>query len=138
MRSQNSPVSILDGIIAPVRPEMDEVERNIRSWTASPNPLIAEVGRYLFQDKGKRLRPAVLLLSSRVAGYRGSEAPFLAGLIEVIHTASLIHDDIIDNSALRRGKAVWSGVSRALNFNSPRSTTGSHASVFGAARVSLA
>jgi len=104
MRSQNSPVSILDGIIAPVRPEMDEVERNIRSWTASPNPLIAEVGRYLFQDKGKRLRPAVLLLSSRVAGYRGSEAPFLAGLIEVIHTASLIHDDIIDNSALRRGR----------------------------------
>jgi octaprenyl-diphosphate synthase len=96
--------SALDGIISTIRTEMDEVERNIQFWAASPNPLIAEVGRYLFQDKGKRLRPAVLLLSSKVAGYNGPEASFLAALIEVIHTASLIHDDIIDNAATRRGK----------------------------------
>jgi octaprenyl-diphosphate synthase len=97
-------VSTLEGIVSPVRTELDEVERHIQSWAASTNPLIAEVGRYLFQDRGKRLRPAVLLLSARVAGYRGPEAPFLAALIEVIHTASLIHDDIIDNAATRRGR----------------------------------
>jgi octaprenyl-diphosphate synthase len=96
--------AILDGILAGIRPEMEEVERNIRVWAGSENPLIAEVAGYLFSDRGKRLRPAVLLLSARLAGYKGSEAPFLAAIVEVIHTASLVHDDIVDKAATRRGK----------------------------------
>ena len=100
-----------DGIFAEIRDGMDEVERNIRSWSASSNPLINELGSYVFQEKGKRLRPALLLLSAKVSGYAGPEAPFLAAVIEIIHTASLIHDDIVDNAGMRRGRpsahSVW-------------------------------
>jgi octaprenyl-diphosphate synthase len=103
--------ALLSEILDEVRDGMDEVEGNIRSWSASPNPLIAELGNYLFQEKGKRLRPALLLLSARVSGYTGPDAPFLAAVVEIIHTASLIHDDIVDNSGTRRGRpsvhSVW-------------------------------
>jgi len=93
----------LDEIYARIRPGLDAVERNIREWTRSPNPLIADVSRSVFQNRGKRLRPALLLLASKIAGYAGSEDAALAALIEMIHTASLIHDDIIDNAGTRRG-----------------------------------
>jgi octaprenyl-diphosphate synthase len=100
-----------EGIFAEIRDGMDEVERNIRSWSASSNPLITELGSYIFQEKGKRLRPALLLLSAKVSGYSGPDAPFLAAVIEIIHTASLIHDDIVDSAGMRRGRpsvhSVW-------------------------------
>ncbi len=103
--------ALLAEIFGGIRDGMDEVEGNIRSWSASPNPLIAELGSYLFQETGKRLRPALLLLSARVSGYTGPDAPFLAAIVEIIHTASLIHDDIVDNSGTRRGRpsvhTVW-------------------------------
>ncbi len=103
--------ALLDEILGEIRDGMDEVEGNIRSWSASSNPLIAELGAYLFQEKGKRLRPALLLLSARVSGYAGPEASFLAAVVEIIHTASLIHDDIVDNAGTRRGRpsvhSVW-------------------------------
>ena len=57
-----------------------------------------------FQKRGKRLRPALLILGSRLCGYRGQEHVFWSALVEIIHTASLIHDDIVDNSPLRRGR----------------------------------
>ena len=100
-----------DGILAEIRDGMDEVDRNIRSWSSSSNSLIADLGSYLFQEKGKRLRPALLLLCAKVSGYAGPEAPFLGAVIEIIHTASLIHDDIVDNAGMRRGRpsthSVW-------------------------------
>jgi len=100
-----------DEIFAEICDGMDEVDRNIRSWSASSNPLITELGSYIFQEKGKRLRPALLLLSAKVSGYAGPDAPFLAAVIEIIHTASLIHDDIVDNAGMRRGRpsvhSVW-------------------------------
>ena len=103
--------ALLAEIFGEIRDGMDEVEGNIRSWAASPNPLIAELGTYLFQEKGKRLRPALLLLSAKVSGYAGPEAPLLAAVVEIIHTASLIHDDIVDNAGTRRGRptvhSVW-------------------------------
>lgn len=103
--------ALLAEIFGEIRDGMDEVEGNIRSWAASPNPLIAELGNYLFQEKGKRLRPALLLLSAKVSGYAGPEAPLLAAVVEIIHTASLIHDDIVDNAGTRRGRptvhSVW-------------------------------
>ena len=103
--------ALLAGILGEVREEMDEVEGNIRSWSASPNPLIAKLGTYLFQEKGKRLRPALLLLCARVSGYKGPDASFLAAVLEIIHTASLIHDDIVDNAGTRRGRpslhSIW-------------------------------
>jgi octaprenyl-diphosphate synthase len=103
-RSSRSDAPNLDEIYAGIRPEMDEVERNIRDWTRSSNPLIDDVSRTVFQNSGKRLRPALLLLASKIAGYSGTEDAYLAALVEIIHTASLIHDDIVDNAGTRRGK----------------------------------
>lgn len=97
-------VSPLETIFGGIRAEMDEVDRILKFWTESPNPLVKEVSRYLFRKKGKRLRPALLLLCSKVSGYSGLENTVLAAGIELIHTASLVHDDIIDNAPKRRGR----------------------------------
>jgi len=94
----------LGGLFQTIQDELGQVEASLKRFGRSPNPLIAEVNAYLFQKSGKRIRPALLILCSKLAGYQGSEHIFWSALIEVIHTASLVHDDIIDNSALRRGQ----------------------------------
>ena len=87
-----------------IQRDLDEVENNLKIHSSSPQPLIAEISSYLFQKSGKRIRPALVLLCSKLLGYKGDEHIRLASLVEFIHTASLIHDDIIDNSSLRRGR----------------------------------
>jgi len=87
-----------------IQDDLEAVECRLQEIGRSSNPLIAEVNRYLFQKKGKRLRPALLILGSRLCGYRGQDHVFWSALVEIIHTASLIHDDIVDNSPLRRGR----------------------------------
>jgi octaprenyl-diphosphate synthase len=87
-----------------IQPDLDRVESVLREFSADPNPLIAEINDYLFQVAGKRVRPALLLLSNRLFGRSSDEAVFWSAMVEVIHTASLVHDDIIDNSAQRRGR----------------------------------
>jgi octaprenyl-diphosphate synthase len=67
-------------------------------------PLVGEIGRYVQEGGGKRVRPALLLLASRLSGYRGERAVTLASTVEFIHTASLLHDDIIDEATTRRGR----------------------------------
>src|SRR5207237_1957035 len=62
--------------------------------------------KYIQRSGGKRIRPAVLLMASRLSGYRGDRAVLYAAVVEFIHTATLVHDDIIDDSALRRGRAA--------------------------------
>ena len=73
--------------------------------------LVSKVGEYILKSGGKRFRPMVLLLSSRLCGYKGSNHIPLAGVVEFIHTATLLHDDVVDNANLRRGNAtantVW-------------------------------
>ena len=66
--------------------------------------LVGEIGRYIQEGGGKRVRPALLLLASRLCGYRGERAVTLASTVEFIHTASLLHDDIIDEATTRRGR----------------------------------
>lgn len=87
-----------------IQKDLDKVEDKLRLFSDSSNKLIAEISAYLFQKTGKRIRPALLLLCSKLFGYKGKEHIFTATLVETIHTASLIHDDIIDHSTLRRGK----------------------------------
>jgi octaprenyl-diphosphate synthase len=71
--------------------------------------LIPTIGHYIQQGGGKRIRPAVLLMAARMSGYTGEHAALFASVIEFIHTATLVHDDIIDDSEMRRGrKAVHS------------------------------
>lgn len=87
-----------------IQTELEEVEEQLRLISSSSNKLIAEINSYLFQQKGKRIRPALVILCSKLFNYQGKENIFLASLVEIIHTASLIHDDIIDNTTSRRGR----------------------------------
>ena len=86
-------------------------EEVFRQSLASDVPFIEEAGEYIFQGGGKRMRPALVLLAANMLGRDGDEEVTYAAVVEVIHSASLIHDDIIDHSALRRGKPtvnqVW-------------------------------
>ncbi len=84
--------------------KLEEVEAGIRLFSSSDNKLIAETSHYFFQNSGKRIRPALLLLCSNLLGYKGKEDIRMSVLVETIHAASLIHDDIIDNSQMRRGR----------------------------------
>jgi len=87
-----------------IKPDLDRVEEQLEAWSRSANPLTAEVSRYVLRKKGKRLRPALVLLASRLFEAGPGEQVFLASLVELIHTASLIHDDIIDKADVRRGE----------------------------------
>jgi octaprenyl-diphosphate synthase len=86
-----------------IQDQLEDVEKKLKELAQSPNPLIAEIGGYLFQKSGKRIRPALVLLCAGLFTSRGEELVLFAALVEFIHTASLLHDDIIDNSDTRRG-----------------------------------
>jgi octaprenyl-diphosphate synthase len=87
-----------------IQKDLEAVEEELREFTKSPNEIIAEIGSYLFKNAGKRIRPALLILCSKLCGYKGKEHISMSSLVETIHTASLLHDDIIDNSKTRRGR----------------------------------
>jgi octaprenyl-diphosphate synthase len=93
-------------ILAPVADDLLLVDREIRARLSSDVALIGTVAEYIIAAGGKRLRPAVLLLLARALGYRGSVHVLLAAVIEFIHTATLLHDDVVDESDLRRGRAT--------------------------------
>ena len=84
--------------------DMQAVDRVIRTRLHSEVALIRQVAEYIISGGGKRLRPALLILSAGAFGYRGTHHHELAAVIEFIHTATLLHDDVVDESALRRGR----------------------------------
>ncbi len=84
--------------------ELQAVEAEIRGQLDSPVALIREMGGYIAGAGGKRLRPMLLLLAARLAGYRGPRSGRLACVVELLHTATLIHDDVVDQAPLRRGR----------------------------------
>lgn len=86
--------------------DMLEVDAVIARRLVSPVPLVAQVSHYIISAGGKRLRPALLLLACGALGYRGEQRFNLAAVVEFIHTATLLHDDVVDDSALRRGNAT--------------------------------
>jgi octaprenyl-diphosphate synthase len=86
--------------------DMQEIDRIIRSRLHSNVLLIRQVADYIIGGGGKRLRPALVVLSSGAFGYAGARHHELAAVIEFIHTATLLHDDVVDESALRRGQAT--------------------------------
>jgi octaprenyl-diphosphate synthase len=88
----------------PIRADLGEVEREFARHVQSQVSLIPTIGSYIQDGGGKRIRPAVLLMAARLAGYTGERAVLYAAVIEFIHTATLVHDDIIDESELRRGR----------------------------------
>ena len=86
--------------------DMHEVDKVIARRLDSGVPLIGRVSRHIIAAGGKRLRPALLLLTCGALGYRGEQRFNLAAVVEFIHTATLLHDDVVDDSALRRGNAT--------------------------------
>jgi octaprenyl-diphosphate synthase len=93
-------------VFGPVLGRLDEVENFFTREFERSEPMVRKVATYVLNGGGKRLRPALVLLVSRMLGYSGERDVRYAAVVEMIHTATLIHDDIIDESDLRRGQAT--------------------------------
>jgi octaprenyl-diphosphate synthase len=87
-----------------VEDDLGKVEELFTEQIRSDVKLVNEIGRYVQEGGGKRIRPALLLLACRLCDYRGERAILLASVVEFIHTATLLHDDIIDEATVRRGR----------------------------------
>jgi octaprenyl-diphosphate synthase len=98
-----APIS-LEAIRAPIAADLDQVDEVIRRRLDSEVVLIRTIGQYIIGGGGKRLRPALVLLAARTFGGEGRARHELAAVIEFIHTATLLHDDVVDESSLRRGR----------------------------------
>jgi octaprenyl-diphosphate synthase len=85
---------------------MLEVDKVIANRLSSEVPLVGQVSRYIISAGGKRLRPVLLLLICGALGYKGEQRYNLAAVVEFIHTATLLHDDVVDGSEMRRGLAT--------------------------------
>jgi octaprenyl-diphosphate synthase len=103
-RSVDSPPPDLVRLFEPIRDDLVRVEREFGRHLQSQVALIPKIGKYIQQSGGKRVRPAVLLMAARLCGYQGESAVLHAAVVEFIHTATLVHDDIIDDSEFRRGR----------------------------------
>jgi octaprenyl-diphosphate synthase len=91
-------------IFEPIRADLERVDQEFGRHVQSQVELIPKIGKYIQTSGGKRIRPAVLLMAARLSGYQGDRAVLYAAVVEFIHTATLVHDDIIDESDLRRGR----------------------------------
>lgn len=103
MTAPNAPATQPLALIAP---DMVEVDKVIAYRLDSSVPLVGQISRYIIAAGGKRLRPALLLLMAGALGYKGNQHHNLAAVVEFIHTATLLHDDVVDESTLRRGRAT--------------------------------
>lgn len=92
--------------LALIQQDMQEVDQVINLRLTSDVPLVKEVAQYIISAGGKRLRPALLLLASGALGCQSPHRHTLAAVVEFIHTATLLHNDVVDESTLRRGRAT--------------------------------
>ena len=117
LENQNTGLNIND-IRTLVQADSKAVNQLILARLSSDVALINELGRYIINSGGKRLRPLLVLLASRACGYHGEHHIELAAVIEFIHTATLLHDDVVDASDLRRGNetanAIWGNEAAVL------------------------
>jgi octaprenyl-diphosphate synthase len=100
----SAPENSTTAVLALVAQDMREVDRVIAQRLDSGVPLVGEVARYIISAGGKRLRPVLLLLTCGALGYSQAQRHNLAAVVEFIHTATLLHDDVVDESTLRRGR----------------------------------
>ena len=99
-----TPLRQQNQIIAPIANDMQAVNRVIRERLHSEVALVNQISEYIISAGGKRIRPVLVLLVANAYGYRGSAHHELAAVVEFIHTATLLHDDVVDESSLRRGR----------------------------------
>ena len=87
-----------------LRDDLVAIEQELGRDAASGVSTITEIAEYLREGGGKRIRPSLLLLSAHMLGYSGNGAIRLGAVVEMVHTATLVHDDIIDGADMRRGR----------------------------------
>ncbi len=108
----------MERALALLQDDLKLVEEQFKKDLASDVVLIRKVGEYVLASGGKRIRPMLLLLCARLAGYQGDYRIGLASVVEFIHTATLLHDDVVDSAVLRRGSAsansVWGNEASVL------------------------
>ncbi len=109
-RVLTGPKMQLKPILQPIATEMCAVDSLIRQRLSSDVVLINQLADYIINSGGKRLRPAVVLLAARASGYQGEKHLLLSAIIEFIHTATLLHDDVVDDSKMRRGNATANAI----------------------------
>ena len=101
-----------------VEKDINGVNQAIRQYLHSDVSLISQMANYIINSGGKRLRPILAILCARACGYSGEKHCLVAAIIEFIHTATLLHDDVVDESSLRRGhetaNAIWGNESSVL------------------------
>ncbi|MBX3711893.1 MAG: polyprenyl synthetase family protein [Lysobacter sp.] len=111
MEATSVPASLdLPAILALAAPDMAAVDALIRHRLGSDVVLVNQVAEHIVSGGGKRLRPMLLLLAARALGHEGPDARQLAAVVEFIHTATLLHDDVVDESDLRRGRKTANAV----------------------------
>lgn len=102
----------IDQISAPVKKELDELEQIFEKTLHSDVPLVEQVVRYIATLRGKRLRPMLVFLTTKMLGDINAKSLQAGLVVELLHTATLVHDDVVDHSALRRGSptvnSIWS------------------------------
>ena len=92
-------------VLAPIAEDLKAVNDILaREFAHSQSPTITEIGSYITQAGGKRMRPALLMLMARALGYEGTDHRELGATIEMLHTATLMHDDVVDEGKMRRAK----------------------------------
>jgi octaprenyl-diphosphate synthase len=98
--------------------ELESINHLILSHLAADEPMVGTIGKYLVEAGGKRIRPLLTILSSKMCGYNGENSIKLATAVEFIHAATLLHDDVVDNSLIRRFKptanSIWGNKSTIL------------------------
>jgi len=108
----------METVIALLKDEMQAVESQFKKNLTSDVQLVSQVGEYVLSSGGKRMRPMLLLLCARLCSYQGDKHIDLAGVIEFIHTSTLLHDDVVDSASLRRGNrsanSVWGNQASVL------------------------
>ncbi|MBL8271610.1 octaprenyl diphosphate synthase [Steroidobacter sp.] len=107
-----------ESVKALVESDLRQVDAVIRHRLASDVVLVNQIAEYIVSSGGKRLRPLLVVVCARACGYRGERHPEAAAIIEFIHTATLLHDDVVDGSKLRRGRdtanEVWGNEASVL------------------------
>jgi octaprenyl-diphosphate synthase len=108
----------IQDVFTAYKDDLRQIEKHLERYITSEVKLIPEISHHLIDSGGKRFRPLLLLISSRLCGYNGENRFPLAAVIEFIHTASLLHDDVIDQATIRRGKTsannVWGNAASVL------------------------
>jgi len=104
-------MSLIDQIKAPIKVEMDSFESKFKSTMASKVPLLDKITHYIVKRKGKQMRPMFVFLSAKLCGELNESTFRGASMIELLHTATLVHDDVVDDANIRRGffsiNALW-------------------------------